>query len=92
MRHPREGRLQEPPHPHILNNGPPPPPLQNGAPHPQSIVSPIQGPAPTNGVNSAASSAIHKLTTANEQTWLLIGVFYFRLLEYFFNIVFRPRR
>ncbi|KAJ7789464.1 TPR-like protein [Mycena olivaceomarginata] len=38
MRHPREGRLQEPPHSHILNNGPPPPPLQNGAPHPQSIT------------------------------------------------------
>ncbi|KAJ7037454.1 TPR-like protein [Mycena alexandri] len=63
-------RLVEPPHPH--NNGPPPPPLQNGGPHPQTIVSPIQGPA-ANGVNSATSSAIHKLTTANEQTWLLIG-------------------
>ncbi|KAJ6573924.1 TPR-like protein [Mycena vulgaris] len=70
MRHPREGRQTEPPHPH---NGPPPPPLQNGGPHPQSIVSPIQGPAPANGANSASSSAIHKLTTANEQTWLLIG-------------------
>ncbi|KAJ6497998.1 TPR-like protein [Mycena vitilis] len=71
MRH-REGPH---PGPHILNNGPPPPPLQNGGPHPhpQTIVSPIQGPAPTNGANSASTSAIHKLTTANEQTWLLIG-------------------
>ncbi|KAJ7480062.1 TPR-containing protein Mql1 [Mycena galericulata] len=56
-----------------LTNGPPPPPLQNGSAHPQVIVSPIQGPAPANGAASAPPSAIHKLTTANEQTWLLIG-------------------
>ncbi|KAJ7771950.1 TPR-like protein [Mycena maculata] len=61
---------------HAPRDHPPPPPLQNGGghpPHPQTIVSPIQGPAPANGANGAAPSAIHKLTTANEQTWLLIG-------------------
>ncbi|KAF7319823.1 TPR-REGION domain-containing protein [Mycena kentingensis (nom. inval.)] len=53
-------------HPH--HNGPPPPssapPTHNGP-----AVSPT---APTNGAQPQ-HSAIHKLTTANEQTWLLIG-------------------
>ncbi|KAJ7630409.1 TPR-like protein [Roridomyces roridus] len=57
---------RDPPHSH------PPPPLQNGSSHPQ-VISPVQGPAPANGAPAAPPSAIHKLTTANEQTWLLIG-------------------
>ncbi|KAF8895033.1 hypothetical protein CPB84DRAFT_1848369 [Gymnopilus junonius] len=49
-------------HPHL--NGAPPAALPNG-----STISPA---VPTNGA-SPSGSIIHKLNTANEQTWLLIG-------------------
>ncbi|KAJ7293912.1 TPR-like protein [Mycena rebaudengoi] len=66
----REPRLHDP----HLNGAAAPP---NGAPHPASLVSPTTAPAPVSNGNSApnpaTSSAIHKLTVANEQTWLLIG-------------------
>lgn len=59
------------PHPH-LNGSNPIPPTPNGS-------NPIVSPAGANSVipNGVppSSSIIHKLNLANEQTWLLIGMF-----------------
>ncbi|KAL4069259.1 TPR-like protein [Scleroderma citrinum] len=77
----RDVRMHDP-HPHPLVTHAPPPHLNgNATVHPSTpnhtnstsaqLVSPTVVPnAPPNGV---ASSTIHKLAMANEQTWLLIG-------------------
>ncbi|PPQ66769.1 hypothetical protein CVT26_009755 [Gymnopilus dilepis] len=65
----RDVRMHDPPpqqHPHHI-----PHPHLNGAP-PAPNGTAISPAVPTNGA-SPSGSIIHKLNTANEQTWLLIG-------------------
>ncbi|KIL71092.1 hypothetical protein M378DRAFT_156044 [Amanita muscaria Koide BX008] len=47
--------------------------IANGATHVNPIVSPAVATAVPNTVAPSASSIIHKLNVANEQTWLLVG-------------------
>ncbi|KIL61930.1 hypothetical protein M378DRAFT_1056676, partial [Amanita muscaria Koide BX008] len=54
----------------IVNN---PAAIANGATHVNPIVSPAVATAVPNTVGPSASSIIHKLNVANEQTWLLVG-------------------
>ena len=72
------------PHPHLNGNSvvpPTPGAISNGSAH-AMVVSPAAVPIPIpNGPPSAPapSNTIHKLSVANEQTWLLIGTFDLRL-------------
>ncbi|PPQ62778.1 hypothetical protein CVT24_000472 [Panaeolus cyanescens] len=72
MLDPSQQLISHPPH---LNGAPPTPALSNGS----VIQPPVQSssaqsaPGPSSSAAASSSSILQKLTTANEQTWLLIG-------------------
>jgi glucose repression mediator protein len=71
--------LSHPPHPPLVNGSAAisstPAGMSNGsAHHPHALVSPSVATTVPNGNVTAPTSSIHKLASANEQTWLLIGL------------------
>jgi len=64
----------QPPHLNGVTPMPPTPILANGAAHPIPISLTFALNATPNGALPAPPTLVHKLAVANEQTWLLIGM------------------